>query len=67
MADGAARPEKMSGKENNKIARLLEKIFAYNKHPENGLVQPQDKIAVRFALTIYPYSLGFSFSIILLP
>ncbi len=25
-----------------------------------GLVQPTDKIVVRFALTIYPYSLGFT-------
>ena len=26
--------------------------------PQTGLVQLQDKIVVRFALTIYPYSLG---------
>ena len=25
---------------------------------DTGLVQPQDKIVVRYALTIYPYSLG---------
>ena len=36
------------------------KIFAYNKASRlSGLVQQPDKIVVRFALTIYPYSLGF--------
>lgn len=38
---------------------IQKKIFAYTKtlpNP-NGLVQLQDKIVVRFALTIYPYSL----------
>ncbi|MCK9365465.1 MAG: hypothetical protein M0P74_17925, partial [Syntrophales bacterium] len=36
------------------------KIFAYTKTlpTSNGLVQLQDKIVVRFALTIYPYSFG---------
>ena len=39
---------------------IRKKIFAYTKTlpNSNGLVQLQDKIVVRFALTIYPYSLG---------
>ena len=28
-----------------------------------GLVQPQDKIVVRFTHTIYPYSLGYAGSV----
>jgi len=36
------------------------KIFAiyYSASQQIGLVQPPDKIVVRFTHTIYPYSLG---------
>jgi hypothetical protein len=37
---------------------IQKKIFACSPTPLTGLVQLQDKIVVRFALTIYPYSLG---------
>jgi hypothetical protein len=39
---------------------LTDTVFAYTKTltTSNGLVQLQDKIVLRFALTIYPYSLG---------
>jgi len=39
---------------------ILKKIFAYiygRRTNPGGLVQPQDKIVDRCALTIYPYSL----------
>ena len=36
------------------VTSASKKIFAYTK---TGLVQLQDKIVARFALTIYPYSL----------
>ena len=39
------------------LTSVSKKIFAYTK---TGLVQLQDKIVARFALTIYPYSLGYS-------
>ncbi len=32
-----------------------------------GLVQPQDKIVARFALTIYPYSLDFRYALKIFP
>jgi hypothetical protein len=40
--------------------QIPKKIFAYNRNPASpgGLVQLPDKIVVRFALTIYPYSFG---------
>jgi hypothetical protein len=42
---------------------IQKEIFAYTKTPptSTGLVQLQDKIVVRFALTIYPYSFGGTF------
>jgi hypothetical protein len=42
---------------------IQKKIFAYTKTlpNSNGLVQLQDKIVARFALTIYPYSFGIPF------
>ena len=39
------------------VTSVSKKIFA---HTKTGLVQLQDKIVARFALTIYPYSLGFA-------
>ncbi|MFZ2630946.1 MAG: hypothetical protein WA081_03480, partial [Desulfosalsimonadaceae bacterium] len=41
-------------------------IFLYTdtNSIDTGLVQPPDKIVARFALTIYPYSLG-SYSLII--
>jgi len=35
-------------------------IFLYTDTTDDtGLVQPPDKIVVRYALTIYPYSFGY--------
>jgi hypothetical protein len=44
------------------VTSVAKKIFAYTK---TGLVQQQDKIVARFALTIYPYSLYDIVSIVL--
>ena len=48
-------------------SRLLPHLRAHYKkdislYRDSGLVQLQDKIVVRFALTIYPYSLGKFFN-----
>ena len=48
---------------------IQKKIFAYTKtlSDSGGLVQPQDKIVARFALTIYPYSLATLFDCFFYP
>ncbi len=40
----------------------LQHEFTYKEN--TGLVQQPDKIVVRFALTIYPYSLGHDFVLV---
>ena len=59
QACGLARPEKSFHPVKIQTTLHLKKISAYIKeHPSDsaGLVQPQDKVVDRFALTIYPYS-----------
>ena len=53
------RPEKITLLENALLAPYSKKdIFLYTVNTATtGLVQQPDKIVVRFALTIYPYSL----------
>ena len=55
-----ARPGETARSIRGVTLRNPKKIFAYTKTlpTSNGLVQLQDKIVVRFALTIYPYSFG---------
>ncbi|MHB9097751.1 MAG: hypothetical protein ACYC5X_08005, partial [Syntrophales bacterium] len=56
-----ARPKKGFHPTRPETTFLLKKdIFLYNDPPPDsgGLVQLQDKIVDRFALTIYPYSFG---------
>jgi hypothetical protein len=59
MTERRAQPTRSRAAAERSAGATLKKIFAYTKTlpTSNGLVQLQDKIVVRFALTIYPYSI----------
>jgi hypothetical protein len=58
IAAASARLKKSAFLKRALAIMSFKKIFSYIEYP--GLVQQQDKIVVRFALTIYPYSLARS-------